>query len=53
MTKIELTYTEIDGLLYPNIEILGKALLENLGKYGILRLRYLREHKPELYRELL
>lgn len=53
MTKIELTYTEIDGLLYPNIEILGKALLENLGKYGILRLRYLHEHKPELYRELL
>lgn len=24
-----------------------------MGKYGILRLRYLHEHKPELYRELL
>lgn len=32
MTKIELTYTEIDGLLYPNIEIVGKALLRQLGK---------------------
>lgn len=53
MANIELTYTEIDGLLYPNIEIEGRELLDNLGKYGTLRLRYLHEYKPEIYRELL
>lgn len=53
MAKIELTYTEIDGLLYPNIEIEGREILDNLGKYGTLRLRYLHEHKPGMYRELL
>ena len=34
MAKIELTYTEIDGLLYPNIETESKESLDNLGKYG-------------------
>ena len=53
MEKIKLDYIEIDGLLYPNIEIGGQELLDSLGKYGILRLRYLHEHKPEMYRELL
>ncbi|BAQ12709.1 hypothetical protein CBB2_0599 [Clostridium botulinum] len=53
MVKFEFEYTEIDGLLYPNIEIDGKALLNNLGKYGLLRLNYLHEQKPGMYRELL
>jgi len=53
MAKFEFEYTEIDGLLYPNIEIDGKAELDNLGKYGRLRLNYLHEHKPGMYRELL
>lgn len=38
MVKFEFEYTEIDGLLYSNIEIDEKALLNNLGKYGLLRL---------------
>lgn len=53
MTNIELDYIEINGLLYPNIEIEGKELLYNLDKYGIQRLRYLHKHRPEIYRELL
>jgi hypothetical protein len=53
MEKFELEYTEIDGLLYPNIEIDGKAELDDLGKYGQLQLNYLHEQKPEVYRELL
>ncbi|MDD2959737.1 MAG: TnpV protein [Lachnospiraceae bacterium] len=53
MAIIDLEYTEIDGLLYPNIEIGDKELLDNLGTYGTLRLCYLYEHKPEMYRELL
>lgn len=53
MVKFEFKYTEIDGLLYPNIEIDGKAELDNLGKYGRMRLNYLHEQKPSMYRELL
>lgn len=53
MATFEFEYTEIDGLLYPNIEIDGKAELDGLGKYGRLRLIYLHEQKPEMYRELL
>lgn len=53
MARFEFEYTEIDGLLYPNIEIDGKSELNNLGKYGRLRLSYLHEQKPGMYRELL
>ena len=53
MAKFEFEYTEIDGLLYPNIEIDEKTKLDDLGKYGRLRLNYLHEQKPEMYRELL
>lgn len=53
MAKFEFEYTEIDGLLYPNIEIDGKAEFDGLGKYGRLRLSYLHEQNPEMYRELL
>ncbi|WP_394522800.1 TnpV protein [Lacrimispora sp. JR3] len=53
MAKFEFEYTEIDGLLYPNIEIDGKDKLDNLGKYGRLRLNYLHEQKLGMYRELL
>lgn len=53
MAKIKINYTEIDGLLYPDLEIENNELLNSLGKYGTLRLRYLYEYKPEMYRELL
>lgn len=50
---IDLEYTEIDGFLYPNIETGMENIENDLSKYGILRLRYLHEHKREMYRELL
>ncbi|OPX42257.1 hypothetical protein CLHUN_39080 [Ruminiclostridium hungatei] len=50
---IELDYIEIDGLLYPNIALDDEDLYGDLGKYGNLRLKYLHEQKPEMYRELL
>lgn len=40
MVKFEFEYIEIDGLLYLSIEIEGKADLDNLRKYGRLRLNY-------------
>lgn len=50
---MELDYVEVDGLLYPRIEIDGKEMLDNLGKYGRMRLEYLRECRSGRYRELL
>lgn len=40
MAIMDLEYIEINGLLYPNIEIGGSEVLKNLGKYGRLRLEY-------------
>ncbi len=53
MAKFEFEYTEIDGLLYPNIKIDSKPELDSLGKYGRLRLNYLHGQKLGMYRELL
>ncbi|MEG0309586.1 MAG: TnpV protein, partial [Eubacterium sp.] len=50
---LNLEYTEIDGLLYPNIETGMEEIENHLSKYGIMRLRYLHEHKSEMYRKLL
>lgn len=49
---IELDYIEIDGLLYPNIALDDEEFYSDLGKYGNLRLKYLHEQKPEMYRKL-
>ncbi len=53
MARFEFEYTAIDGLLYLNIEVGGKSEIDDLGKYGRLRLNYLCEQKPQMYRELL
>lgn len=49
---IELTYKEIDGLLYPEIDI-GEKRLQNLGRFGMARLEYLHSKCFGYYRELL
>lgn len=49
---IELTYKEIDGLLYPEIDI-GESKLQNLGRFGNARLEYLYSQCFGYYRELL
>lgn len=53
MEKFEFEYTEINELLYPIIEIDGKAELDSLGKYESLRLNYLHEQKFSMYHELI
>jgi hypothetical protein len=50
---MKLDHTEIDGLMYPNIALDDEELYSDLGKYGNLRLKYLHEQRPEMYRELL
>lgn len=49
---IELTYKEIDGLLYPEIDI-GENRLQNLGRFGKARLEYLHSKCFGYYRELM
>lgn len=49
---IELTYKEIDGLLYLEIDI-GENRLQNLGRFGKARLEYLHRECFGYYRELL
>ncbi|MCT4564561.1 MAG: TnpV protein [Maledivibacter sp.] len=52
---VELEYEEVDGILYPKIQISNDVKDDErpLGKYGWMRLRYLKEHKAIMYRELL
>ena len=46
------TYTEVDRVLIPNLE-LSEADEACLGKWGRMRKRYLKEHLPVLYTNLL
>lgn len=48
---VELEYEEVDGILYPKIQISNDTKYDEmpLGKYGQMRLKYLKEHKPNMY----
>lgn len=47
MEGITLTYTEFDGLLYPNIQISNNTKDDQpLGKFGRMALKYMREQHP-------
>ena len=53
MAIMDLEYTEIKEVLYSNIVVENSDTLDNLGKYGCLRLEYLHGYKQEMYRALL
>ena len=44
------TYSDINGYLLPNLAIPESP---PLGKWGRMRMRYLKEHRPALYSSLL
>ena len=46
------TYAEKDGYLYPNIAI-PEEDMQPIGKYGRMRKRYLKEHRPVIYSQLI
>ena len=50
--KNGLTYTEIDGILYPDVESSAKPHY-SIGKYGNLRRTFLKEHRKGTYTSLL
>ena len=43
-----ITYTEKDGLLYPDLE-LPKQSGDDIGRFGRMRRRYLKEHRKAYY----
>ena len=49
---MELTYRRCGDYFLPNIDIPAEDM-RPLGKYGRMRLRYLREHRPLLFNQLL
>lgn len=46
------TYTQVGDYLIPNL-VISEAEQSPLGKYGRMRKRYLKEHRPVLYANLL
>ncbi len=50
--KTNLTYTMINGINYPNIH-LPKQTTVNIGKYGRIRLDFLKKHRRGTYTTLL
>ena len=48
---MDLTYTRNDDYLFPDLYLEGAEL--PIGKYGLLRKRYLKEHKRGWYSSLL
>ena len=49
---MEITYTKCGDYLLPNL-ILKPRKQENLNKYGLMRLDYLKKNKSALYQQLL
>ena len=50
--KIEIAYTEFNGINYPNLH-LPKQPKVNIGKYGQMRLDFLKNHRRGTYTTLL
>jgi len=46
------TYTQVGDYLLPNL-IIGETEYTPIGKYGRMRKRYLKEHRPSLFSNLL
>lgn len=50
--KTEFTYTEINGIHYPDMNMPEQSTV-NMGKYGHLRLKFLKAHRRGTYTTLL
>ena len=50
---MDITYTRMGDYLLPNIKLSDPPDAPPLGRYGMIRKAYLREHRPILYSQLL
>ena len=51
--KMKLTYTNVNGYLIPNLTYKSGEQMEQLGKYGLLRRDYLKNHRRVLYSQMV
>lgn len=49
---MNIKYTKVGDYLLPNLKVIEQKNV-NIGKYGLLRLNYIKEHKKALYTTLL
>ncbi|MBQ8962271.1 MAG: TnpV protein [Clostridia bacterium] len=49
---MELTYHRKGDYLFPNL-VIEKESIPQIGKYGLLRKTYLKEHRPNWYQSML
>ena len=50
---MELTYTNVNGYLIPNLTCKSDDQMEQIGKYGLLRREYLKKHRNSKYQIML
>ena len=51
--KLNIDYTEKDGILYPNLQISNEQTADQpLGRYGRMAMEYLKENYPDRYTAL-
>ena len=50
---MELTYTNVNGYLIPNLTYKSVEQMEQLGKYGFLRRDYLKNYRNSTYQVIL
>ncbi len=50
---MKISYTKVGDYYIPNLTFSYMKLNENIGKYGRLRLHYLKKHRKEIYAILL
>ena len=50
---MELTYTNVNGYLIPNLTCKAGEQMEQIGKYGFLRKDYLKKHRNSMYQIML
>ena len=50
---MKLAYTNVNGYLLPNLTYKSGEQMEQLGKYGLLRRDYLKNHRNSMYQVML
>ena len=50
---MELTYTNVNGYLIPNLICKSDEQMEWIGKYGFLRKDYLKKHRNSMYQIMI
>jgi len=50
---MNISYTKVGDYLLPNLKIVDKNCKENLNKYGLLRLKFIKIYKKSFYFQLM